>query len=65
MAELSSEMKGQKFDSKFDLKDLHVTEKFRDTIETLTVRNSDLFASKDTEFGHIDTVKMEDWHREC
>ena len=58
MAEVSSVMKGQKFDSKVDLKDLHVSEEFRDKIEPLIVRNSDLFASKDTELGHTDTVKM-------
>ena len=49
-------MKGQKFDLKVDLKDLHISEELRDRTEPL-VRNSDLFASKDTEFGHTDTVK--------
>ena len=40
------------------MKDLHVSEEFRDEIEPLIVRNSDLFASKDTELGHTDTVEM-------
>ena len=48
----------QKFDSKVDLKDLHISEELRDKIEPLIIRNSDLFASKDTEPGHTDTVKM-------
>ena len=57
MAEVSSVMKGQKFDTEVDLKDLHVSEEFRDKIEPLIVRNSDLFASKDIKLGHTDTVK--------
>ena len=58
LAEVNSVIKGQKFDSRMDLKDLHVADKYRDNIEPLILRNSDLFASKDTELGHTDTVRM-------
>ena len=58
LAEVNSVFKGQKFDSTMDLKDLHVADKYRDNIEPLILRNSDLFASKDTELGHTDTVRM-------
>ena len=58
LAEVNSVIKGQKFDSTMDLKDLHVADKYRDNIEPLILRNSDLFASKDTELGHTDTVRM-------
>ena len=51
-------IKGQEFDSRMVLKDLHVADKYRDNIEPLILRNSDLFASKDTELGHTDTVRM-------
>ena len=58
LAEVNSVIKGQKFDSRMDLKDLHVADKYKDNIEPLILRNSDLFASKDTELGHTDTVRM-------
>ena len=58
LAEVNSVIKGQKFDSTMDLKDLHVADKYRDNIEPLILRNSDLFACKDTELGHTDTVRM-------
>ena len=58
LAEVNSVIKGQKFDSTMDLKDLHVADKYRGNIEPLILRNSDLFASKDTELGHTDTVRM-------
>ena len=41
-----------------DLKVLHVADKYRDNIEPFISRNSDLFASKDTELGHRDNVRM-------
>ena len=41
-----------------DLKDLHVYDKLRDNIEPLILKNSNLFASKDTELGHSDTVRI-------
>ena len=58
LAEVNSVIKGQKFVSTMDLKDLHVADKYRDNIEPLILRNSDLFASKDTELGHTDTIRM-------
>ena len=58
VAKVISVMEGQKFDSNVDLKNLYVSEEFRDKIEPLIVRNSDLFASKDTELGNTDTVKI-------
>ena len=51
-------MKGQKLNAEVVLKNLHVSKEYKDKIEPLIVRNSDLFASKDTELGHTDTVKM-------
>ena len=58
LAEVNSVIKGQKFDSTMDLKYLHVADKYRDNIEPLILRNSDLFASKDTELGQTDTVRV-------
>ena len=37
---------------------LHVPEKYRNRIEKLILKNKNLFASKDSELGHTDTVKM-------
>ena len=51
-------IKGKKSDSRMDLKEIHISEKYRDNIESLILRNSDLFASKDTELQHTDTVRM-------
>lgn len=58
VAEVSSVLRGKRSDNKLDLKDLHVAEESRPLIETLISRNSDLFASKDSELGHTETVKM-------
>ena len=58
LAEVNSVIKGQKFDSVMDLKDLHVADKYRDNIEPLILGNSDLFASMDTELGHTDTDRI-------
>ena len=58
LAVVNSVIKGQKFDSTMDMKDLHVADKYRDNIEPLILKNSDLFASKDTELGHTDTVRI-------
>ena len=44
--------------NKIDLTDLDVSEKYRPHIENLIVKNQDLFASKDSELGYTDTVKM-------
>ena len=45
--------------SKLNLKDLDVPKQHRLKIENLIVKNQDLFASKDSELGHTDTVKMQ------
>ena len=45
-------------DNKIDLKELDVPDKYRSKIENLILKNQDLFASKDSELGHTDTVKM-------
>ena len=41
------------------MKDLGVSERYRSKIEKLIVKNQDLFASKNSELGHTDTVKMQ------
>ena len=41
-----------------DLKDLHVSDKYKDNKEPLILKHSDLFTSRDTELGHTDTVRM-------
>ena len=51
-------IKGQKFDLRMDLKDLHVSDKYKDNKEPLILKHSDLFTSRDTELGHTDTVRM-------
>ena len=53
-----SVIKNGSTDNKIDLKDLHVPEKYRNRIEKLVLKNKNLFASKDSELGHTDTVKM-------
>ena len=45
-------------DIKIDLKELDVPEKYRSKIEILILKNQDLFARKDSELGHTDTVKI-------
>ena len=45
-------------DNKIDLKDFDVPDKYRSKIENLILKNQDLFASKDSELRHTDTVKM-------
>lgn len=45
-------------DDKLNLKDLNVSEQYRSRIEKLILKNENLFASKDSELGHTDTVKM-------
>ena len=53
-----SVIKNGSTDSKINLKDLDVPEKYRSKIEKLILKNKNLFASKDSELGHTDTVKM-------
>ena len=58
VANVNSVMKNKPCNNTLDLKDLDVPEKYRSKIEKLVLRNQDLFASKDSELGHTDTVKM-------
>lgn len=44
---------------KIDFRDLNVNGEYRSEIENLIFENQDLFAAKDSELGHTDTVKME------
>ena len=46
-------------ETKFDLKDSDVPEQYRSIIENLVLKNKDLFASKYSDLGHTDTVKMQ------
>ena len=62
LVEVISVIKGQKFGSRMDLKDLHVSDKHKDNTEPLILKNSDLFAKRDTELGHRDTVRMKMIH---
>ena len=53
-----SVIKNGSTDSTINLKDLDVAEKYRCKIEQLVLKNKNLFASKDSELGHTDVVKM-------
>ena len=59
VANVNSVIKNKPCDNTLDLKDLDVPEQYRSKIEKLVLRNQDLFASKDSELGHTDTVKMQ------
>ena len=52
-------IKNKPCNDKLDLKDFDVPEQYRPKIEKLVLKNQDLFASKDSELGHTDTVKMQ------
>lgn len=45
-------------DRQLNLGELSVPPEFRKDIEKLVIKNQDLFASKDSDLGHTDTVKM-------
>ena len=45
--------------SKLNLKDIDVPAEYRTKIKKLVLKNQDLFANKDSELGHTDTVKMQ------
>ena len=59
VASVNSVIKNKPCNNTLDLKDLDVPEQYRSKIEKLVLRNQDLFASKDSELGHTDTVKMQ------
>ena len=58
MVNVNSVIKTSSTDNKINLHDLDVPDKFRPEIQNLVLKNSDLFASKDSELGHTDVVKM-------
>ena len=59
VANVISAIKKKPCNNKLDLKDLYLPEQYRSKIEKLVLRNQDLFASKDSELDHTDTVKMQ------
>ena len=59
VASVNSVIENKPCNNTLDLKDLDVPEQYRSKIEKLVLRNQDLFASKDSELGHTDTVKMQ------
>ena len=58
VASVNSVIQNKGCDTKIDLNDLDVPEQYRPKIERLIMKNQDLFANKDSELGHTDTVKM-------
>ena len=59
VASVNSVIQNKNCETKLDLKDLDVPEQYRSKIEKLVLKNQDLFASKDSELGHTDTIKMQ------
>ena len=55
---VNSVFQNKECDSKLNLKDIDVPSEYRTKIEKLVLKNQDLFANKDSELGHTDTVKM-------
>ena len=49
----------QTVDNKINLNDLDVPDQFRSKIKRFILENKDLFASKDSELGHTDIVKIQ------
>ena len=56
---VNSVMQNNKNDTHLNLKDLDVSKEYRPKIEKLILQNKDLFAKKDSELGHTDTVQMQ------
>ena len=59
VASVNSVIQNKNCETKLDLKDLDVPEQYRSKIEKLVLKNQDLSASKDSELGHTDTIKMQ------
>ena len=59
VASVNSVIQNKNCETKLDLKDLDVPEQYRSKIEMLVLKNQNLFASKDSELGHTDTIKMQ------
>ena len=55
---VNSVFQNKECDSKLNIKDKDVPAEYRTKIEKLVLKNQDLFANKDSELGHTDTVKM-------
>ena len=56
--QVNSAMQQNVDDSKLNLSDLDVSSQYKSQIEKLIIKNQDLFANKDSELGHTETVKM-------
>ena len=59
MLNVNSVIQNNKNDTHLNLKDLDVSKEYRPKIEKLILQNKDLFANKDSELGHTDTVQMQ------
>ena len=59
VASVNSVIQNKNCETKLDLKDLDVPKQYRSKKEKLVLKNQDLFASKDSELGHTDTIKMQ------
>ena len=59
VASVNSVIQNKNCETKLDLKDLDVPEQYRSTIQKLVLKNQDMFATKDSELGHTDTVEMQ------
>ena len=56
---VNSVIKNNHSKDKLNLNDLDVPQQYRSKIEKLVLQNQDLFANKDSELGHTETVKMQ------
>ena len=56
---VNSVIQNGKNDTHLNLKDLDVSKEYRPKIEKLILQNKDLFANKDSELDHTDTVQMQ------
>ena len=59
VASVNTVIRNKTYNSNLDLKDLDVPDKYRSKIEKLVLKNQDMFASKDSELGHTDIVKIQ------
>ena len=56
---VNSIIQNNQCESKLNLNDLDVPQQYRPQIEKIILQNQDLFANKDSELGHTETVKMQ------
>ena len=59
MSTVNSVIKNNQSKDKFKLNDLDVPQQYRSKIEKIVLKNQDIFANKDSELGHTETVKMQ------